>query len=93
MNGAIAQLGERLNGIQEADGSSPSSSISFPSFNHLEINPLRRPGVLLFRQPVGHDDLQNVFAGRELCPEVERAADDDLLPIGLRPNNTASVFW
>ncbi len=25
-HGAIAQLGERLNGIQEADGSIPSSS-------------------------------------------------------------------
>ena len=29
--GAVAQLGERLNGIQEADGSIPfSSTISFP---------------------------------------------------------------
>ena len=28
-NGAVAQLGERLNGIQEVDGSTPFSSTGF----------------------------------------------------------------
>ncbi len=38
-SGAVAQLGERLNGIQEADGSIPFSStiISFCSEHHPEF--------------------------------------------------------
>jgi hypothetical protein len=36
MHGAVAQLGERLNGIQEADGSIPFSST-------IEIKGLRLP--------------------------------------------------
>ena len=37
--GAVAQLGERLNGIQEADGSIPFSSTIYPLISGVIRNP------------------------------------------------------
>jgi hypothetical protein len=46
--GAIAQLEERLNGIQKVRGSSPLSSTNFPAGDTIIHDPLpERPGVVV----------------------------------------------
>jgi biotin synthase len=57
-SGAVAQLGERLNGIQEVDGSTPFSS-TFHLFNLVAplLEPCTLPGVLLAASPM-HTELQ-----------------------------------
>lgn len=39
-------------------------------FDYLKINPLCCPTVFLFGQSVGHDNLQDVFAGKHICAEL-----------------------
>jgi prevent-host-death family protein len=56
--GAIAQLGERLRGTQEAAGSSPASSTSRPDTLHVGANQFRNHfGYYLERAADGHEIL------------------------------------
>src|SRR5437764_7429920 len=50
--GAIAQLGERLNGIQEVGGSTPPGSTSFREAKTVRRSPLGEGGPELKRPPL-----------------------------------------
>jgi hypothetical protein len=49
--GAVAQLGERLNGIQEVDGSIPFGSTIFLASAALQPRPEKRHGVVQSTKP------------------------------------------
>ena len=72
IRGAVAQLGERLNGIQEVEGSIPFGSTSFPPPHHpgggLERAPVIRstpdPGAFAFRAPEFGIGIESEARGR-----------------------------
>jgi prevent-host-death family protein len=81
-SGAVAQLGERLNGIQEARGSSPLSSTSSPNSSSPHV-----VGAHVFRNHFGYymeraAEGDEVLVTRRGKPVVRLVPALDRLPVG-----------
>src|SRR5437588_6892452 len=50
---------------------------------YLKIYPLRRDAILLFRERIGDDDLQDVLAGRQVRPELQATEGDETFRVRL----------
>src|SRR5205085_9913254 len=93
---AVPTMMERIKEIAEGRGQSDElrtnclsfitqhSALSTVLFYQLKVAPLRHCLMLGVGEGIGDDDLEDVFAGREVCAEQEAARHADAPQIDLR---------